>query len=79
MEKLVVSYSDLRKAIEPVADWFDLEGEEGEPFGICEAIAEISKMLSEERKECLKLRRYLGFVSEQMFELSTLCKNTIDK
>lgn len=48
---------DLRKAIEPVAYWF--ESDEGEPMQIIEIIGEIAKMLAEERQDTLRYRQAL--------------------
>jgi hypothetical protein len=48
---------DLRKAIEPVADWF--ESDEGEPMPLIEVIGEIAKMLAEERQDTLRYRQAL--------------------
>ena len=49
--------SDLRKAIEPVADWFECE--EGDPIPLIEIVAEIAKMLAEERQDTLRYRKAL--------------------
>ncbi len=50
---------DIRKALEPVADWFDMNGEEGPKFPLVEVVAEVAKSLVEDRNECLKLRSLL--------------------
>ena len=55
----MISEIDLRKAIEPVASWFDVDGEEGEPMDLVEVVAETAKMLAEERDDCLRLRKAL--------------------
>lgn len=46
---------ELRAAIEPVADWFDIDGEEGLPVSLLEAVADTANMLAEERRETLRL------------------------
>jgi hypothetical protein len=51
--------SDIRKAIEPVADWFDIDGEEGDPIPLIEVVSEIAKMLAEERQDTLRYRQAL--------------------
>jgi hypothetical protein len=51
--------SDLRNAIAPVIDWFDIDGEEGEPMPLIEVITEIANMLSEERQDTLRYRQAL--------------------
>ena len=55
----VVAVSELRKALEPVATWYDLDGEEGEPMPLLEVVAETAQMLVEERQENLRLRKAL--------------------
>ena len=54
-----IPVSELRKAIEPVIDWFDVDGEEGEPMPLIEVITEIAKMLAEERQDTLRYRQAL--------------------
>lgn len=54
-----IPVTDLRKAIEPVIDWFDVDGEEGEPMSLLEIIGEIAKMLAEERQDTLRYRKAL--------------------
>lgn len=54
-----IPVSELRKAIEPVIDWFDVDGEEGEPMPLIEVITEIAKMLAEERQDTLRYRAAL--------------------
>jgi hypothetical protein len=55
----MISESDIQKAIEPVAFWFDSDGEEGDPMDLVEVVAETAKMLAEERNDCLRLRKAL--------------------
>ncbi len=52
-----IPVSDLRKAIEPVAYWF--ESDESEPMSLLEIIGEIAKMLAEERQDTLRYRQAL--------------------
>lgn len=55
----VVPAAELRKAIDPVANWFDVDGEENAPIPLLEVVAETAKMLVEEREDTLRLRKAL--------------------
>ncbi len=54
-----VAIQDLRRAIEPVANWFDLDGEESEPLDILSVIKEVAKTLVEDRQNLLLCRKAL--------------------
>lgn len=55
----VVPASELRKAIEPVLSWFDMDGEEGEPMDVVSVIGEIATYLEEDRRDLLLYRKAL--------------------
>lgn len=55
----VVTFDAVRRAIEPVATWFDLDGEEGRPFSLLEAVSETAKMLVDERADYLRVTQAL--------------------
>jgi hypothetical protein len=55
----VVPVSDLRKAIEPVLSWFDMDGEEGDPMNVVSVIGEIATYLEEDRRDLLLYRKAL--------------------
>lgn len=67
---LVSRYDDfeiaIRKAIEPVEDWFDMRGEEGDPYPIVDAVADTAKMLAEERQDLLRCRAMLQKMYKEM-------------
>jgi hypothetical protein len=54
-----VPVGDLRKAIEPVLSWFDMDGEEGEPVDVVLFIGEIATALAEDRRDLLLYRKAL--------------------
>jgi hypothetical protein len=51
----VVWSAAIREAIEPVASWFDVDGEEGEPMELVEAVKQIASTLAEERQHSLAM------------------------
>jgi hypothetical protein len=55
-----VSAVDLRRAIEPIASWYDVDGEEGEPMTMVEVIAEACTTLVAEREDNLRMRETLS-------------------
>jgi len=56
---VVVPVGDLRKAIEPVLSWFDMDGEAGEPVDVVLFIGEIATALAEDRRDLLLYRKAL--------------------
>ncbi len=55
-----VSVIELRRAIEPIAAWYDVDGEEGEPMTMVEVIAEACTTLAAEREDNLRMRETLA-------------------
>ena len=65
-EEPFVLERDLRRAIDPVAHWFDLDGEEGSPVTVIEAIELIAKYLHEDRQSLLRYQRTLRNLDKVM-------------
>ena len=59
-----ISEPAIRKAIEPVAFWFDSDGE-GEDLSVVEIVAEISRMLAEERQSLLQAKQCFDAIIEE--------------
>lgn len=57
--------SEIRAALEPVADWYDIDGNEGEKPDLSDVVADVASDLVADRKENIELRRICRKIVEQ--------------
>jgi len=77
----VVPVSELRKAIEPVLSWFDMDGEEGEPMDVVAVIGEIATYLDEDRRDLLLYRKALRAIltSDDLAMAKAIARDEVER
>lgn len=61
-----VPLSELRKAIDPIAGWFDIDGEVNDPIPLLEVVEETAKMLVAEREDTVLLESEIRSLREAL-------------
>lgn len=61
-----VPLAELRKAIDPVVSWFDIDGEVNDPIPLLEVVKETAKMLVAEREDTVLLESEIRSLREAL-------------
>lgn len=61
-----IPLAHLRKAIDPIAGWFDIDGEVNDPIPLLEVVEETAKMLVAEREDTVLLESEIRSLREAL-------------